>query len=609
MDGLWGWCGIEMTELECHEAETAMANAMEAEAQFIQTGRDFCLAGQGRLYPCATHRDGDRIAALIGRPRWSDPRLEAMAVSQGHAAVCLSIWRGQGGFVFDQLAGHFALIILDQGQAMLAIDRMGVQPLCLARAGKGLVFASSAEAVAAHAMVGRSLDSQSLYHYFYFHDIPAPNTVFKNISKLLPAEEIHWQPGRLRNGFYWALRYQDHAPAAFNVMAENLRTTLRQAVLRQAPGDGVGAFLSGGTDSSSVAGYFRGIRQAPVPTYSIGFDVEGFDEMKYARIAARHFGLNNHEYYLKPSDVLEAIPLIARAYDEPFANESAVPAHFCARTAAADGIGIMLAGDGGDEIFGGNARYAKQMVFEHYGRVPLGLRHNVIEPLVFNFPLVDRIWFLHKLQSYIRQAQRPLPERLESYNFLLRQPLDEIFQPEFLAQIDIHGPEEQMREVYFRTHGDHPVQRMMHLDLKLTLADNDLRKVSRMAEIAGVEVRYPMLDDDLVALSGQLPPDYLLKGRYLRWFFKQALRDFLPREIISKSKHGFGLPFGVWALEDKALGERVDANLKGFETRGFLQASYVRNLRGQHTNSHASYFGKMIWVIVILEEWLSLRGL
>src|ERR1700690_1348054 len=109
-----------------------------------------------------------------------------------------------------------------------------------------------------------------------------------------------------------------------------------------------------------------------------------------------------------------------------------------------------------------------------------------------------------------------------------------------------------MREVYFRTHGDHPVQRMMHLDLKFTLADNDLRKVSRMAEIAGVEVRYPMLDDDLVALSGQLPPDYLVKGPYLRWFFKQALREFLPTVIINKSKHGFGLPFGVWALEDRS---------------------------------------------------------
>ena len=150
---------------------------------------------------------------------------------------------------------------------------------------------------------------------------------------------------------------------------------------------------------------------------------------------------------------------------------------------------------------------------------------------------------------------------------------------------------------------------MMHLDLKFTLADNDLRKVSRMAEIAGVEVRYPMLDDDLVALSGQLPPDYLVKGPYLRWFFKQALREFLPTVIINKSKHGFGLPFGVWALEDRSLGERVEANLNGFERRGFLRASYVRNLRGQHTSSHASYFGKMIWVIVILEEWLSLRGL
>jgi asparagine synthase (glutamine-hydrolysing) len=371
----------------------------------------------------------------------------------------------------------------------------------------------------------------------------------------------------------------------------------------------VGAFLSGGTDSSTVAGLLREIHQAPVSTYSIGFDAAGFDEMEYARIAAHHFGLASHEYYLKPADILEAIPLIAQAYDEPFANESAVPAHFCARTAAADGIKVMLAGDGGDEIFGGNARYAKQMVFEHYGQIPLGLRRHLIEPLVFNLPLGDKVWPLRKVQSYIHQAQLPLPERLESYNFLLRQPLEAAFQPGFLAQIDVHGPDEQMREVYFRTLGEHPIQRMMHLDLKLTLSDNDLRKVSRMTEAAGVEVRYPLLDDDLVALSGRLPPDYLVKGQYLRWFFKQALKDFLPKEIINKSKHGFGLPFGVWALQDKELKDKVQTNMAQFEKRGFLQPSYIHDLLKQHATGHANYFGKMIWAMVVLEEWLSLRGL
>jgi asparagine synthase (glutamine-hydrolysing) len=327
--------------------------------------------------------------------------------------------------------------------------------------------------------------------------------------------------------------------------------------------------------------------------------------MEYARIAAHHFGLDSHEYYLKPTDILEAIPLIAQAYDEPFANESAVPAHFCARTAAADGIRVMLAGDGGDEIFGGNARYAKQMVFEHYGRIPAGLRQRVIEPLVFNLPWSDAVWPLRKAKSYIRQAQLPLPERLESYNFLLRQPLEEVFQPEFLTQLDIHAPEQLLREVYFRTRGAHPIQRMMHLDLKLTLADNDLRKVSRMAEVAGIEVRYPMLDDDLVALSGQLSPELLVKGQYLRWLFKHALKDFLPMEIINKSKHGFGLPFGVWSLQDKNLAAKIRSNLDRFEQRGFLRPTYIRSIREQHASGHASYFGKMIWVIVILEEWLS----
>jgi len=145
---------------------------------------------------------------------------------------------------------------------------------------------------------------------------------------------------------------------------------------------------------------------------------------------------------------------------------------------------------------------------------------------------------------------------------------------------------------------------MLHLDLKFTLADNDLRKVSRMCEAAGIEVRYPLLDEALVNFAARLPVHYKVRGQRLRWFFKESLKDLLPKEIITKSKHGFGLPFGVWALTNPPLRDLVDDTLKRFELRGYLRPSYIQDIRQHHAKQHSTYFGKMVWVMLMLEQWL-----
>jgi asparagine synthase (glutamine-hydrolysing) len=365
----------------------------------------------------------------------------------------------------------------------------------------------------------------------------------------------------------------------------------------------VGAFLSGGTDSTTVTGLLTQLRGHPVRTFSIGFSAEGFDEMAYARIAARHFGTQAHEYYVTPRDVAEALPLIAQAYDEPFGNASAVPAYFCARLARESGVGILLAGDGGDEIFGGNARYAKQKIFEHYSVLPAWVRA-AFEPILLNAPGAGLLTPLHKLQSYVRQARIPLPDRLETYNFLHRSPLEAILDPDFLREIDPEHPLELLREVYRRTDSDDPVDCMMHLDLKAVLADSDLRKVSRMCEVAGVEVCFPLLADELVEFSGEVPAALKVKGTRLRFFFKHALRDFLPPEVLSKSKHGFGLPFGLWLASDDNLEELARATLRRLESRGIVRPAYIAELWQHHAEFHASYFGVMIWILVQLELWL-----
>lgn len=543
------------------------------------------------------------LAVIVGLPRTAaGGRLDAQTL--------IELWHKHSGNVAAQVYGPYALAIVDRrnDSVYLAIDRIGIHSLSYAVRDGRIVFADRADAVAAHPAVGRALDPQALFDYFYFYDVPAPRTIYQGVEKLLPGQYAWYRHGRIERGFYWHLQYRDAPRHDFAAMSRRFHDLLRTCVARAAEPGATAAFLSGGTDSSTVAGVYKELTGQPVRTYSIGFAAEGFDEMEYARIAARHFGLDAREYYLKPEDILTAIPVIAAQYDEPFANESAVPAYYCARMAAADGYRVMLAGDGGDEIFGGNARYAKQKVFEAWQRIPAPLRNGVIEPLA-RLPGLTRLPPVRKLRSYIRQANIPLPERMESYNYIYRQPLEAMFTTDFLAGIEPHEPARLLEDAYHRAASDSYINRMLHLDLKFTLADNDLRKVNGMTEAAGIAVRYPLLDDAMVEFSGEVPPDWKVRGQYLRWFFKQALKGYLPDAIINKSKHGFGLPFGVWAREHAPLRERVEERLAAFRARNLLQPAYLDRLRREHAEGHATYFGKMLWVIVILEEWLAMRGL
>lgn len=600
MNKIWGWLspGDTRNGSECLSGMGRMAHVRPADTTSLAHG-DCALAADHRQSIAQGH---GLCVALCGQPQ-----LEGAPVS---APQLLELWRQFGRDALQKISGSFALAVVDSqaNTALLAIDRVGVHSLAFAVAGRSLVFASRADAVAAHPDVGTQLSTQSLYNYFYFFDVPAPGTIYQGVEKLLPGQYVWFRGGQLERHFYWHLKYRDQPRTDFEAMSERFHRILRESVRRSADCEATAAFLSGGTDSSTLAGVLTELRGKPARTYSIGFSADGFDEMEYARIAGRRFGLDMREYYLKPADILSAIPTIAGHYDEPFANESAVPAYFCAKMAQADGYRVMLAGDGGDEIFGGNSRYAKQKIFEVYHALPDFLRTGIIEPLA-SLPGLDRFSRPRKLQSYLRQANIALPERMESYNYTYRQPLAQMFTADFLAAINPQQPVNWLKHTYDRTDSDSYINRMLHLDMKFTLADNDLRKVNGMAEAAGIEVRYPLLDDAMVNFSGEIPPDWKVKGQHLRWFYKEALKGYLPDEIINKRKHGFGLPFGLWAREYAPLRERIEDRLSDFKKRGWLQPAYIDHIRNEHMTGHATYYGKMLWVIVMLEEWLDQRTL
>jgi asparagine synthase (glutamine-hydrolysing) len=294
---------------------------------------------------------------------------------------------------------------------------------------------------------------------------------------------------------------------------------------------------------------------------------------------------------------------VAAHYDQPFGNSSVLPAYYCAKMARDDGVTRLLAGDGGDELFGGNARYAKQRVFGWYAAVPAPLRRGLLEPVLERTP-VGSLPLAKKGRSYVEQAKVPLPDRMQQYNLLLRLGLADVFTPDFLAQVDPTDALRQQQGVWQQVPAASALNRMLAYDWRYTLAEADLPKVRGSTQLAGVVVGFPFLEQALVDFSLRLPTNYKLKGLRLRWFFKEALRGFLPDEIITKKKQGFGLPFGVWATRHPGLRAFARDSLQSLATRGIVREPFVRALLDERLPEHPGYYGEMVWILMMLEQWM-----
>ncbi len=447
------------------------------------------------------------------------------------------------------------------------------------------------------------LDPQALYDYLYFHVIPSPRTVHSGVHRLPPGHYALFENGQLTVAPYWVPKFKpQRRGVSFDALKTEFRKLLREAVAAQLDDSPPACFLSGGTDSSTVAGLIREVSGQAPQTYSIGFEAEGYDEMAYARIAAKHFGTMHHEHYITPDDLVREIPLVAAHYDQPFGNSSAVPAYHCALMARQDGVTRLLAGDGGDELFGGNSRYAKQKVFGVWDRLPSPLQ--AVLSAAFDNPVMGAMPGLAKVGSYIRQARVLMPDRQQTYNLLERLGIDQVLTPRFLRLVDPQSPHFQQREVWAKAHGAGLLDRQLAFDWRYTLAENDLPKVCGTTALAGVSVGFPLLDTRLQEFSMELPTHYKLRGLKLRWFFKEALRGFLPDEIITKKKHGFGLPFGVWATRHEGLRALARDSLGSLSARGVVRADFIRTLIDQRLAEHPGYYGEMVWILMMLEQWL-----
>jgi asparagine synthase (glutamine-hydrolysing) len=512
-----------------------------------------------------------------------------------------------------RLRGGFALALWypDRRRLVLAADRFGIRRIYYAANEHGLAWSSRVRGALAIAPGDARIDSDAVYAYLNFGTIPAPQTVYAAVRRLPPGHVLIWENGRVFLERYWDMSYPVR-PTTEGLAVTAVRQQTRDAVREALCGADLkrtGAFLSGGTDSSTIVGLMKQVSDERVNAFSIGFAEERYDELRYAELAAQHFEAAHYTHLVTPDDAFAALPDVVAAYDEPFGNNSALPTYLCARLARDTGMRLLLAGDGGDEIFGGNERYRREYVLSRYRRIPWLLRRGIIEPILQALP-DGGATLLGKGQRYVRRASMPNPDRFYSSEFYVSQERSRLLSPEFLAAIRPDWPLEIARAHYEAAPASTEIDRLLYLDLKITIGDNDLFKVTRTAELAGIGVRFPMLDHPLAELTGGLPAAFKVRAGEKRYIFKRAFAPLLPAEILQKVKHGFGLPVSHWLKTHPGFRELARDTLlsAGSRGRGYYAPGALESLFRLHETDATPFYGDILWTLLMLELWHRRHG-
>jgi asparagine synthase (glutamine-hydrolysing) len=531
-----------------------------------------------------------------------------VAPETGTAGLLARLYARFGAGFAEKLRGGFSFVLWDrlERRVLAGIDGFGIKRLAYYQDEKVLFIASRVDSIARSGEVGLEINPRAIANVLNFSANLAPETIFTKVQRLIPGATLQASDRGFRIEKYWDLRYGVGTNSNEASLSRELESVVEQSVAvhcNKGSFATVGGYLSGGTDSSTVIGMMTRAAGGPVKSFSIGFQEQVFNELGYAEIAAKRFGSEHYTYLVGAEDCFEALPHMIRSFDEPFGNSSAIPTYFCARLAAQNGVKTLLAGDGGDELFGGNERYATDKIFEEYHRLPAFLRKGAIEPVLSVLPAKGGL--LRKAHGYVRRANIRGVERMLSFQFLRTCRLEELFEPDFLQSMNgytvVDIPANHYSQAIAREHLD----RLLYVDLKITLADNDLPKVTCMSELAGIQTRFPFLDRAVAEFSGRIPASLKVKGFEKRYLFKRAFRQLLPIEIIQKKKHGFGIPVATWMKSDKRMRELSRDTLLSSRafSRGYFRRQFIEDLFRRHEEEDSTYYGDTLWTFLAIELW------
>lgn len=503
--------------------------------------------------------------------------------------------------------GRFVQLVWDRAGARVVAftDHFATLPLyALVREGT-LLLGTDLRLLLASGASRREADPAALYDYLNFGCIPAPATICADIRRIEPGTRIAWENGVLRSERWYLPHYAEDLGGDEPALASELRERIAASVGAWRPPDGGwGCFLSGGTDSSSIVTLLSRQRPGePVRTFSIGFAEPGYDELDYARVAAEACGAAPETGVVDREQAVRLLERIVAAYEQPFGNASAVPTLACADLAASRGVHVLLGGDGGDEIFGGNERYAKDQVMEAFFRLPSPLKE--LARAAGRLAGRSHAHLLQRVQNFTERASLPNPDRFYTDDSFASDYYHDLLTPAFRASVPRDASLERMRAIYELGEQASPLHRIMRLDLLMAIAQNDITKVHGACKAAGVSARFPFLDPDLVAWTGRLPQQYKVRGLDKRHLFKRAMQGVLPDAVLRKKKQGFGLPIAVWLRSDAAFQAAVREVLFDPRThaRGWFEPAFVEKLIGEHLRGSWDH-SAAIWHLVVLELWL-----
>jgi len=496
------------------------------------------------------------------------------------------------------LRGMFAFAIWDQKKNVLLLgrDRLGKKPLYYLHDDKKLIFGSEIKSILQHPDVKPEVYRPGIVNYLAFGYSLDPDTLFKGISKLPPGHTLTWKNGRVTVCRYWDLEYRpDYSKSEQQFLQETeelLSEAIRIRLMSEVP---LGAFLSGGIDSSLVVALMALQMGEPVKTFSIGFDDQQYNELPYARMVANRYGTDHHEEIVRP-DAETVIQYLIRMFDEPFADSSAIPTYYVSKLARRH-VSVVLSGDGGDEIFGGYGSYLDSHFSGYTDRIPQIARQLLLGKLAKllpeNFPGNYTMHYLAATQNerYMLKGSKGLTSKHQ-----------DVFSDNFTQEIGSTDPSLALKHYWDNVSHLDSLSRRQYLSIKTYLASDILTKVDRASMFVSLEARAPMLDHKLVEFAATIPPHFRIHERVTKYLLKKLAQKYLPNELINRPKMGFTMPVAQWINREwREMSEDLVLSDRAIQRDNF-NSRYLRQIVNEHRRGRRDH-SYIIWTLMVLEIW------
>ena len=554
-----------------------------------------------------SNEDGSIWLVMNGEV-YNFPELRESLEKKGHVfkshtdtEVIIHLYEEKGIDCLNDLRGPFVFAIWDTNKQRLFIarDRIGKKPLFYRYKNQELIFASEVKAILQDHEVKVEVNRSAVTDYLSYGYVPTPESMFKGIMKLPPAHFMVYEKGNIKIEKYWSLDFSRKIKLSEKEYCDRILELLEEATrIRMISDVPLGAFLSGGIDSSAVVYMMSKLSSRPVKTFSIGFEEQEYSELKFAKIIADRFGTEHKEYIVKPN-AIEILPKLVWHYNEPYADSSALPSYYVAKMTRQD-VTVALNGDGGDECFGGYERFMAARFAEYLKIVPGNLLRSIADRLPESLGLKD---FRTRLKRFLLMASRPYRERHYNWVNVFRDGEKEnLFSEEFKREIGNRSSFYYLNNAFDECKSKDVVDLVMSTDIKTNLLDDLLVKMDIATMANSLEGRSPFLDHKVMEFAASIPSNMKIKGTRLKYILKKALKNKLPDEILGRGKMGFGVPLDSWFRgELKDYSHEMLLSDKCIK-RGYFKREALKSILDGHSSGKVNN-GAKIWSLLFLELW------